>query len=193
MAGARWGAKGGYYAVPVCLHVQLIARLLYQRSGRARRAVEGQLRTLSYAHGVLAVALMWVLQPGNGSLPRLCGAPGAPAASYVLQAVPALVLWDLGLAPSRDLRRVLLLTMHHVGLFIALHFQHEPEQAWRDSAMFGWLWAVHSFGLFALIKRTLVELVSGKACTGQRSVRRSLYSPFPTTVIRFDSTSSYWY
>ena len=71
MAWPTWVAKGTYFTVLGCLNAQLIDRLLYQRSDMAKRAVEGQLRNLSYAHGVLAFALMWLVH-GDTVTPPLC-------------------------------------------------------------------------------------------------------------------------
>ena len=63
--------------------------------------------------------------------------------------------------------------MHHAGALIALQFQARAGEARLDTLLFGWLWAIHAFGLFAKVQSKLVALTLGKeysASEGQRSV-----------------------
>ena len=63
--------------------------------------------------------------------------------------------------------------MHHAGALIALQFQARAGEARLDTLLFGWLWAIHAFGLFAKVQSKLVALTIGKeycASEGQRSV-----------------------
>ncbi|CAD7971975.1 unnamed protein product [Amoebophrya sp. A25] len=94
---------------------------------------------------------------------RLC----VLVSKYLLQMFLALVLWDFGMQfqPGNWLM-IAMYNTHHVGVFIALQFRNEVEQAFQDSCFFAWLWAIHSFGL---VLEVFFPLIGIRAKEGRHS------------------------
>jgi hypothetical protein len=141
-----------------------------------------------WLHGTLTFSFMWLCQPRN--LMSIFGdnLDLLAVLQCVMISLLAIVLWDFGHAMfwSENLQYIILVNLHHVGLFLAimlgpgwrvdalvdsnestrLNLEHQVS---LDTWMFGHLWLIHSLGL--IVDIILPYLFRIKLVQGQRSLK----------------------
>lgn len=184
-------AKHIYYIFVLSLNAGLIWRVVYGAilgcQDKVKAVVGEKFKFLFWAHGMMAFSVMHILEPQRFAV--LCGSifgtdvlPQSVIAQYLkygLQSLLALLLWDFGVMHTPSMATNFLINCHHIGLFIALHYGFDvaPQQssassithirqAQLASCLFGWLWAIHSFGF---IVEVLLPIFNMKVEDGQRS------------------------
>jgi len=175
-------AEYAYYAILAALLLGIFQPLIYKRNPKVTNALLANIKYVFWAHGLMTFSFMYLLEPRNLVLLGL--SPEATVVTkYALQSLLALTLWDMGHVWSMDIMTIVLIDMHHIGLFVALFFgfgasvssaaaaaasdERLAAQAHMDSCMFGWFWSIHSFGF---LLEVIFPLVGIKLAEGQRSV-----------------------
>jgi len=137
-------------------------------------------KQISWLHGLVTFSIMSIVQPNNlrslaASL-GITGDAGISAMKFSLQSVLAFILWDLLIKQPYAGKMIVAINCHHLGLFLAMYFGNGwdihntdvnlRQQAHLDSCLYGWMWAIHSFGL---ILEWIFPLVGIHYRDGERS------------------------
>jgi len=125
------------------------------------------MKYIACLHGLLTFSLMLLVQVDNPYFKYMfcheswlgSAADTGTVVKYAVQTCLAIVLWDFGMVKAVDRTYLVLLNFHHVGLFIALTYQSEASQAWRDTSMFGWFWIIYVVQIFVYIQRKVTKLL----------------------------------
>lgn len=141
-------------------------------------------KELFWAHGAATFSVMYLVQPTNlTSMGRYFGARMARLimAKYMLLSMLIALLWDGLYFRKMDLKGLVLLNCHHIGLFLAIGLgrgwalgdedsMSDPvlqKQVSIDTCLFGWMWAIHGFGF---ILKHIFPLFGIHLLEGERSV-----------------------
>jgi hypothetical protein len=182
-----------YYCIFFGLVSTLWWKVLLKRLEFFKNIFKAHGKYVWWLHGTLTFTLMYCSQPSTllwlvGRVYELFPLDNDPLGTmtllkYSFTSLLAVILWDFGYYTDMGGSMFLAITAHHSGLFLAmflgpgwdLHQLHSSDppsarvqrQVFLDTCMFGWLWAIHSFGF--LLEIVLPFIFRVRLQEGQRS------------------------